>query len=49
MNLKKLKKYLIKIEEPKGNFIKNLRKFKPHVVFNNCMADMEKMVIFNQF
>tara|TARA_B100002052_G_scaffold261071_1_gene254721 strand:- start:1358 stop:2281 length:924 start_codon:yes stop_codon:yes gene_type:complete len=32
--LKKTKKYLIKIEEPKGNFIKNLRKFKPHVVFN---------------
>ena len=32
--LEKTKKYLIKIEDPKGDFIKNLRKFKPHIVFN---------------
>ena len=32
--LKKNKKYKIKIQEPNGDFIKNLRKFKPNVVLN---------------
>tara|TARA_B100001250_G_scaffold408470_1_gene430942 strand:- start:2557 stop:3477 length:921 start_codon:yes stop_codon:yes gene_type:complete len=32
--LSKYKKYNIKIKEPDGNFIKELRKFKPRVVFN---------------
>ena len=32
--LKKNKKYLVKICEPRGNFVNDLRKYKPHVVFN---------------
>ncbi len=32
--LKKNKKYKIKIQEPNGDFVKNLRKFKPNVVLN---------------
>ncbi len=32
--LKKSKKYILKIIQPKGNFVKELRKFKPNVVFN---------------
>ena len=28
------KKYNVKIIEPNGNFIKNLKSFKPNVVFN---------------
>ncbi len=32
--LKKYKKYILKIVEPDGNFVKSLRLFKPDVVFN---------------
>ena len=32
--LSKYKKYNIKIKEPDGKFIKELRKFKPQIVFN---------------
>ena len=32
--LKKSKKYILKIIQPKGNFVKELKKFKPNVVFN---------------
>ncbi len=32
--LKKNKKYKIQINEPDGNFVKNLRKFKPDLAFN---------------
>ena len=32
--LKKNKKYKLLVKEPKGNFIKELRKFKPHLVLN---------------
>ena len=32
--LKKIKKYKIKIVEPDGNFIKQLRLYKPDLVFN---------------
>ena len=28
------KKYKVKLLDPKGNLIKELRKFKPHIVFN---------------
>ena len=34
LELKKNKKYNIKISEPDGNFIKKLRLFKPDVVLN---------------
>ena len=32
--LKKNKKYKLLVKEPNGNFIKELRKFKPHLVLN---------------
>ena len=32
--LKKIKKYKLKIIDPDGSFVKNLRKFKPNVVLN---------------
>ena len=32
--MKKYKKYILKIVEPDGNFVKSLRLFKPDVVFN---------------
>ncbi len=32
--LKKNKKYILKIKEPDGSFIRELRKFKPDLVFN---------------
>ena len=34
LELKKNKKYNLKISEPNGNFVKNLRLFKPNVVLN---------------
>ena len=34
LELKKNKKYNLKIREPNGNFVKNLRLFKPNVVLN---------------
>ena len=34
LELKKNKKYNLKITEPDGNFVKKLRLFKPDVVFN---------------
>ena len=34
LELKKNKKYNLKIAEPDGNFIKKLRIFKPDIVFN---------------
>tara|TARA_Y100000590_G_C15694931_1_gene1004774 strand:+ start:249 stop:1172 length:924 start_codon:yes stop_codon:yes gene_type:complete len=34
LELKKYKKYILKIVEPDGNFVKSLRLFKPDVVFN---------------
>ena len=34
LELKKDKKYKIKVQEPDGNFIKSLRKFKPDIVLN---------------
>ena len=32
--LKKNKKYIINFTEPNGNFIKKIKSFKPHIVFN---------------
>ena len=32
--LKKNKNYIISLIEPNGEFVKNLRKFKPNIVFN---------------
>ena len=32
--LKKNKNYLIELVEPDGNFIKNIKSFKPNIVFN---------------
>ena len=32
--LKKNKNYLIELVEPDGNFIKNIKRFKPNIVFN---------------
>ena len=44
-----IKKIYYKICEPNGELIKNLRSFKPNVVFNAFMEDMAKMVMYNQF
>ena len=34
LELKKNKKYILKITEPDGKFVKNLRSFKPDIVLN---------------
>ena len=39
--LKKKKKYKILLIEPDGNFVNKLRKFKPNLVLNLYMVDME--------
>ena len=44
--LKKDRKYDIILVEPDGNFVKKLREFRPDLVLNLYMADMERMAIF---
>ena len=44
--LKKDRKYNILLIEPDGNFVKKLREFRPDLVLNLYMADMERMAIF---
>jgi hypothetical protein len=45
----KKKKYKVKVLDPKGNFINEIRKIKPKIVFNACTAVSVKMVIFKVF